>query len=145
MALEENSPSSFVPRRGLSVGLIALLCVVGLTLIVGVIVALFIQHSQQALRSSRALSLAVTVAGHAPCVRARLGAPIVASGFIVGNVSNSNGQGYADLEIPVHGSLATGRIHIVANATADSWKPQYLSVRTGTDRLLLLPAAPPCQ
>ncbi len=150
MVFEDNRPSLRSPRRTLSAGWTAILCVTSLLLIVGAVVALVIQHRQQVLRSSRAFSLAVTQASQAPCVKARLGAPIVANGFIVGSISDTGGpsdggQGYADLEIPVSGSLATGKIHIVANAAGDLWTPQYLSVRTGDDRLLLLPAAPPCE
>lgn len=144
MVFEDDSSPPFVPRRGLSPGLFIVLCVAGIVLIVGAVVALLMQRNQQSLRGSRAFSLAITVAGHAPCVTARLGSPIVASGFIVGDVLSS-GAGYADLEIPVRGPLATGKIHIVANSVANFWKPQYLSVRTGNDRLLLLPAASPCQ
>lgn len=145
MPFQDQSSPSLNTRRGSSTGVVALVCIVGLTLIVGAIVAVVMQRGKRELQNSGAFSLAMTEAGQAPCVTARLGSPLVASGSVVGSVRSSGGQSYADIELGVRGPLATGKIHIVATGTSDSWKAQYLSVRTGDDRLLLLPAVAPCQ
>lgn len=103
---------------------------------------------QNSVRRTRPYNMALAQAGQASCVTQRLGSPLVPGRFVVGSVSHdgdrTNGNGYADLDIPIRGPLATGRVHIVAREITGQWTVEYLSVRTGNDRLLLLPAAAPC-
>ena len=128
-------------RSWLVVSLAALGAVVAIAMLVG---ALFV-GVEKSMRNSIAYQMAMTQSERSACVVQRLGAPLKAGRFILGSLSRNNGDGYADLDIPVIGPRAKGRIHVVASAVDGRWKLEYLSVRTGDDRLLLVPASPPCQ
>jgi hypothetical protein len=113
--------------------------------VIGTFAGLLFVGVEKSLRNSPAYQMAIKQTEQSSCVTERLGSPLFTGRFIVGSVSWNNGDGYADLDIPVHGSRAAGRIHVVASAVDRRWKLEYLSVRTGDDRLLLMPASPPCQ
>ncbi|QMV19505.1 hypothetical protein GOB94_13030 [Granulicella sp. 5B5] len=137
------------PRRGIPLWGTVLLCLLGFLVLMAAFIGSAFYSIQGSVRRSQPYHMALAQAGQATCVTKRLGTPLVPRRFVVGSVSHdgnqTNGNGYSDLEIPVRGPLASGRVHVVARETDGTWTIEYLSVRTGNDRLLLLPAAAPCQ
>lgn len=74
-----------------------------------------------------------------PEVQAALGAPVAPGMMLQGSVKDENGQGSADLSIPLEGSKGKGTLRV--NATKKSggdWEYQVLEVEAGGKTINLL-------
>ena len=78
-------------------------------------------------------------------VRERLGEPIKASWFVMGQLKVSNGSGYANLSIPISGPKGKGTIHAIASKNSRVWRFTRLQVRIDgePDGIDLLSVQPP--
>lgn len=135
-----NTPTN--TRKGAPLWLVLSLSAGTFLLAVAVFIAVMISVTQSSLRRSTPYKTALAMASQSPCAVARLGQPVAPGRFIVGSISKTNGEAYADMEFPVHGPLGTGRLHVVGVETGGQWTMQYLSLRTDDTRTMLLPAAP---
>jgi hypothetical protein len=63
---------------------------------------------EKSFRSSTPYAMALDRAQSSPCIAKTFGQPIVAKGFISGNLSTNNDSGEAELEIPIHGPKVPG-------------------------------------
>ncbi len=129
-------------RKGLPLWLVFVLAGTGFLLVVLAFAGVMLSVTQRSLHRSTPYKVAVALASQSPCAVARLGQPVVPGRFIVGSLSRTNGEAYADMEFPVSGPLGAGRVHVVGAQSSGQWKINYLSLRTGDTRTMLLPAAP---
>lgn len=136
------STTQTTTRKGAPLWLILTLATVAFLLAIAAFVAVMISVTQSSLRRSTPYKTALALANESPCAVARLGQPVAPGRFIVGSISKTNGEAYADMEFPVHGPRGEGRLHVVGVETAGHWTMQYLSLRTDDTRTMLLPAAP---
>ena len=81
-----------------------------------------------ALKSSDAYAIAMSTAEHDPIVIAELGSPLKPGFFVSGSVNVSGGAGHATLEIPVSGSVRSGKVNAVAEKSAGVWSFSKLNV-----------------
>jgi hypothetical protein len=93
------------------------------------------------MRNSEAVRLAVGIAKSNPAVAAQLGTPIKAGWIISGSITETSFSGYAEVEIPLSGPLASGTIYAVENKQAGHWYPELLQFgrKNGGERIDLLP------
>jgi len=99
---------------------------------------------EKSFRSSTAYSMALNRAQESPCVAKTLGEPLVAKGFISGNLNSSSETGEADLDIPVHRSKASGNLHVEAKKTSGSWAINSLTLEHSEGQIHLAPVPSPC-
>ena len=125
MALRRSGRTLFV-LIGLSL-LGAALCVVGL----GAVIMSSFRHSD-------AYIGAVARAVANPSVVSHLGAPIAPGFFTTGSIKLTNSDGDAQLEIPLHGSLGSGKLNVSAEKTRGVWTYSRLTFRTERDFIDLL-------
>ncbi len=100
------------------------------------------------IKSSDVYRNAVEQAKANPEVVSQLGEPIEEGWYVKGNVRDSGGVGFADLEIPISGPEKSGTIYAVAmrDGSAGEWK--YTQLQVGIDGLdgrvqILNPLLPP--
>ncbi len=96
------------------------------------------------LRSSDVYKMSLARAQASPCVIRKLGEPIVAKGMVSGNISETNQEGTADMEIPLQGSHGKGNLEISAKRSAGVWDITSLSLMHESGQLHLLPTPSPC-
>jgi len=112
--------------------------------LVGLFVAFVFWSVERSFRSSEPFSLAVNQAQHSRCVIAQFGAPVIAKGFIEGHLNLSNGDGSADLQIPIQGPNGKGSLHIEASRSEAVWHIDSLTAFTDDGQIHLLPEPPTC-
>jgi hypothetical protein len=96
----------------------------------------------KAMRSTEVYTQAVSRATNNAEVRERLGEPIVPKWWMSGNIENKNGEGTANLMIPIAGPKGEGKIRAVAYERNDRWIYERLEVEIGSDTINLLDSSP---
>ena len=91
------------------------------------------------MRSSEAYQLAVDTAKNHPTVQQVLGSPIQDGIFTSGSVEESDSSGSADLEIPISGSIQSGKLHVTAYKQDNTWRLTYLMLEAGGQQYQLIP------
>jgi len=124
-------PWAPVPKRpgwlGQNLGCALGLGCFGMVLLGGISVAAIFGAVTLGIRASDPYSVAISTATHDPLLLAELGAPVEAGWFVTGSINVSGGSGHADIEIPVHGTARTGKIHAVASKSLGKWVFSTLS------------------
>jgi hypothetical protein len=92
----------------------------------------------KAMRSSAVYTEAVSRATSNPEVRQRLGEPVVPKWWLSGNIKTENGEGFANIRIPIAGPKGSGTIYAVARQRTDRWQYETLEVEIGDDRINVL-------
>ena len=113
------------PSSGTRVGLIlAIVLPLAVLLLAGVVMAVLSMF-----KSSDAYTLALTRARADPCVAQALGEPIEEGWFPTGHINvHSGGTGWADLDIPLNGARAAGRLRVKAQRNDEVWKLTVLTL-----------------
>lgn len=91
------------------------------SVLAAIFVGALLYFVDKVLRSSDLYRMALADAHASPCVVARLGEPIVSKGMPSGNIDEHNGDGSADLTIPIQGSHGKGSLHAAAARDARVW------------------------
>ncbi len=99
---------------------------------------------ERSFRSSAAYAMAMDRAQASPCVAKTLGQPLVAKGFISGNLNTHNDAGDANLDIPIRGPKASGNLHVEAKKTSSIWAINSLTVEHSEGQIQLAPVPSPC-
>jgi len=137
--IPSQPPASSIPTWKIVTSVTALF-VIGVT----VFVLGLMSSVEKSFRSSTAYAIALDRAQASPCVARTLGRPIVAKGFISGNLSTGSDTGEADLEIPVHGPKTGGSLHVEAKEMAGSWIIKSLTLEHSAGQIQLAPTASTC-
>jgi len=95
--------------------------ILGLVLLLALFVGGLLTFVFGLLKSSEPYQHAVAVASSNPDVVRELGAPIVPSWYLSGNINVSGNSGDADLAIPLNGSRHRGTVYVVAKKTDGAW------------------------
>lgn len=80
------------------------------------------------IESSGAFAEAFSKASQNEEVTAALGAPIAPGFGMSGEIKQNNNTGTADFTVPLKGSKASGRMHVVARQSGGVWKFQTIEV-----------------
>ena len=119
--------------------------ILGLVLLLALFVGGLLTFVFGLLKSSEPYQHPVAVASSNPDVVRELGAPISPAWYVSGSVSVSGSSGEADLDIPLHGSLHSGTLYVIAKKTDGVWK--YTKLRVFVEGhespIELLPISPP--
>jgi hypothetical protein len=99
---------------------------------------------ERSFRSSAAYAMAMDRAQGSECVIKTLGQPLIAKGFISGNLNTNNDAGDADLDIPIHGPKAGGNLHVEAKKTSGRWTINSLTVEHSNGQIQLAPIPSSC-
>ena len=92
-----------------------------------------------AMKRSHVYKGAVERAQNDPRVKAALGEPIETGWWVSGSVHVDNGNGNAELTIPLSGPKGTGKLHAIATIENGDWKYERLSMKPERgDRIDLL-------
>ena len=92
-----------------------------------------------AMKRSNVYKGAVERAQNDPRVKAVLGEPVETGWWVSGSVNISNGNGNAELTIPLSGPKASGKLHAIATIENGDWKYEQLSMKPERgDRIDLL-------
>ncbi len=93
-------------------------------------------------RKSDSYAQALAKARSNPQVIEKFGQPLEPGWFGSGNIQVNGPSGSADLEIPITGPKAKGKIHVVAKKSAGRWNFDTLEVEAdgAQDRINLLPS-----
>lgn len=114
--------------------------VLGVTVfVVGLIASI-----EKSFRSSTAYSMAIDRAQASPCVARTFGQPIVAKGFISGNLNANDDNGDAELEIPIRGPKTAGNLHVEAKKSGGLWVINSLTAEHSEGQIQLAPTPSPC-
>ena len=92
------------------------------------IITLIVTVAFGAIKSSEVYQEAVTKAKEDKAVQAALGTPIQEGFFVIANMQINDGNGNADLTIPISGPKGAATIHAVAQRAADKWTFSTLEV-----------------
>jgi len=98
------------------------------------VIALIVTLVMGSVKSSVPYTKALAQAKADPTVIAEMGTPIEAGWYVTGSVSTTGQNGYADLNIPIHGPNKSGTLHVVALKSPfvegmDDWKITKLEVK----------------
>jgi hypothetical protein len=96
-------------------------------------------------RQSDVYAMTMERARNSPCIAAKLGSALVSKGMIEGSISASNGEGTADLSIPVRGPKGEGGLDVSATKTGGRWTITSLTLLDDEGQIHLLPEPSPCQ
>jgi len=92
-----------------------------------------------AMKRSHVYKGAVERAQNDPRVKAVLGEPVETGWWVSGSVHVDNGNGNAELTIPLSGPKASGKLHAIATIENGDWKYERLSMKPERgDRIDLL-------
>jgi hypothetical protein len=97
---------------------------------------------ERSFKSSTAYAMALDRAQSSPCIARTFAQPIVAKGFISGNLNTRGDSGEADFEIPIHGPKTSGNLHVEAKKSAGSWTISSLTAEHSEGQIQLAPT--PC-
>jgi hypothetical protein len=104
----------------------------GLMLLGGIVMGVIFFGVMSVIKNTDAYKSAIT-ATTSPEVQAELGTPITPGIFPMGSVNMNNGQGTADLSIPITGPKGAGTIHYKATSNGGSWKVSEFNVVISSD------------
>jgi cytochrome oxidase complex assembly protein 1 len=108
-------------------------------LLIGVCVAVLALFVFGTVKRSHPYRAAVERAENDPRVKAVLGEPIETGWWVSGSVHVDNGNGNAELTIPLSGPKASGKLHAIATIENGDWKFERLSMKPESgDRIDLL-------
>ena len=140
MAYERLPPP---PRRRVwvQVTIAVVACLVAIAIIGG---SLF-YGIEKMMRSSDAYKMALSRAQASPCIAEKLGTPIAAKWLISGNISENNGGGSANFDIPVYGPRGQGELNVSATRSDGAWTITSLTLIHDGGQIHLLPEPSPCQ
>lgn len=119
---------------------VATVLVLGVT----VFVAGLFASIEKSFRSSTVYAMALNRAQASPCVVGTFGQPIVAKGFVSGNLSTNKDGGEAVFEIPIRGPKSAGNLHVEAKESGGSWTINSLTAEHSQGQIQLAPAPSPC-
>jgi Cytochrome oxidase complex assembly protein 1 len=111
----------FVPLGCLS---LIVLVAIGIAGLVGIVFS--------AMKSSDVYRESLTRVQHSPAVMVVLGTPIEAGWLMSGNIHIENDTGQADIEYPVSGPRAKGKVHVVAAKANGKWIYSRMTVQPDT-------------
>jgi len=96
---------------------------------------------QRTIQSTEIYDMALARAKAEPAVVERLGEPIEARSFIMGNVNVTNDAGAAEMQIPLRGPEGSCVVHVSGSRLAGQWTIEHLSIEFGdAERVILDPA-----
>ncbi len=88
------------------------------------------------IQSSGAYVAAIAQASESDEVRAAFGGQVAPSGFLQGEVKESNGEGTADFQVPLEGPKGKGTLFVTGTGSNGQWRFSRLEVQTpGGQRL----------
>lgn len=142
--MEETAPP---PPQKTSTGKIVLFAgcgCLGLVALVVAGVAIIFFSVFGAIKSSDAYSETVALVQSHPEAVAALGEPVTPGFWLTGSINFNNGEGSADLTIPVSGPKGSGTLRIVADKPggAAAWQYTTRELRLAGDDGRVIPLAP---
>ena len=99
----------------------------GLMVLGGIVMGVIFVGIMSVIKNTDAYKTAIT-ATTSPEVQAELGTPITPGMFPMGSVNVNNGQGTADLHIPISGPKGSGTINYRATSNGGPWMASEFNV-----------------
>lgn len=116
-------------------------------LVVFVVVGFGIKGITGMMKSSEPVTHALRLAQGNQDVTDALGVPLETGGMISGNISTTNADGQANLQVPLKGPKGTGTIYVKGEREADRWTYSLIEVEIEADgsRVDLLEGSAPSE
>jgi hypothetical protein len=121
------------------------IAIVAFLALVAIFIGLAFCGIEKMMRSSDVYKMALSRAQSSPCVTDKLGAPIAAKWMISGNISENNGGGSANFELPIYGPHGQGELDVSATRSGGAWTITSLSLIHDGGQIHLLPVPSPCE
>jgi hypothetical protein len=114
---------------------------------VGIAICSLVAVVDGMIRQSDIYKITLDEAAHSGCVASKVGTPFAPGWMMNGSVEESDTQGSAHLEIPLHGSKGKANLVVSADKQRHTWKINELVLVQGGQRIQLLPVGsnPVCQ
>jgi hypothetical protein len=89
--------------------------------------------------SSEIYTMTIKEAQSSHCVSNTLGVPITTGWMSTGDINEGINEGYANLNIPLHGSRESGHLELVAEKSDGAWMIKSLSLVHESERIQIEP------